>query len=126
MLNYCRLFHGATTVSDIATADGKEIDRTMFLGTPSLFASQTKWMQAEQAKPYTASWVQWLLFDHLDMSLSPYDILASLDSNNTIYSASDGLVKHHQGSFGWLLSSPNGAVILQCSGPAYGKQMKSY
>jgi hypothetical protein len=59
MLNYCRLFLGATTVSDIATADGKEIDRTMFLWTPSLFASQTKWMQAEQAKPYAASWVLW-------------------------------------------------------------------
>jgi hypothetical protein len=57
MLNYCRLFLGVTTISDVASADGKDIDRTMFFGTPSLLASQTKWMQPEQAKPYTASWV---------------------------------------------------------------------
>jgi hypothetical protein len=42
LLNYCRLFLGVTTISDVATADGKDIDRTMFLGTPSLLASQTK------------------------------------------------------------------------------------
>jgi hypothetical protein len=59
MLNYCRLFLGVTTISDVATADGKDVDRTMFLGTPSLLASQTKWMQSEQAKPYAASWVIW-------------------------------------------------------------------
>jgi hypothetical protein len=59
MLNYCQLFLGATTVSNIATTDGKEVDQTMFLGTPSLFASQTKWMQAEQAKPQAVSWVLW-------------------------------------------------------------------
>jgi hypothetical protein len=56
LLNYCRLFLGVTTISDVPTANGKDIDRTMFLGTPSLLASQTKWMQPEQAKPYAASW----------------------------------------------------------------------
>jgi hypothetical protein len=40
MLNYCRLFLGVTTISDVTTADGKDIDRTMFLGTPSLLANQ--------------------------------------------------------------------------------------
>jgi hypothetical protein len=59
MVNYCRLFLGVTTISNVATADGKDIDRTMFLGNPSLLASQTKWMKAEQDKPYEASWVLW-------------------------------------------------------------------
>jgi hypothetical protein len=59
MLNYCSLFLGMTTISNVATAGGREINRIMFLGTPSLCASQTKWMQAEQAKPYAASWVIW-------------------------------------------------------------------
>ncbi len=59
MVNYCRLFLGVTTVSDVSTADGKDIDRTMFLGYPSLLASQTKWMKAEQDQPYEASWVLW-------------------------------------------------------------------
>jgi hypothetical protein len=59
MINYCRLFLGVTTISDVATADGQEIDRIMFLGNPSLFASQTKWMKAEQAKSYAASWAIW-------------------------------------------------------------------
>jgi hypothetical protein len=59
MINYCRLFLGVTTISDLASADGQEIDRTMFLGNPSLFAGQTKWMKAKQAKPYAASWVIW-------------------------------------------------------------------
>jgi hypothetical protein len=57
MVNYCRLFLGVTTISDVATANGKDIDRTMFLGNPSLLASQTKWMKVEQDKPYKASWV---------------------------------------------------------------------
>jgi hypothetical protein len=55
MLNYCHLFLDVTTISNVATADVKDMDRTMFLGNPSLLASQTKWMQAEQAKPYAAS-----------------------------------------------------------------------
>jgi hypothetical protein len=59
MVNYCCLFLGVTTMSDVATADGKYINRTMFLGNPSLLASQTKWMKAEQEKPYKASWVLW-------------------------------------------------------------------
>jgi hypothetical protein len=59
MVNYCRLFLRVTTISDVATADGKDIDRTMFLGNPSLLASQTKWMKAEQDKPCKASWVLW-------------------------------------------------------------------
>ncbi len=247
MLNYCRLFLGVTTISDVATADGKEIDRTMFLGNPSLLASRNKWMKAEQAKPYATAWVLWrralrlwsdwrgrlhqplgrwllpgpslgrtwssyvtktsktlilvkegvyesyspkrhriypvtpdgtitslpldaypvsikfsprsikvhrspglfpifaasqprtfeeyldtlapwdrLLFDHLDLSIDPYVIIETLASTTAIYSASDGSVKDHQGSFGWLLSTPDGTVILKCSGPAYGRQMKSY
>jgi hypothetical protein len=60
------------------------------------------------------------------MSTSPYKIFATLDSNGVIYSASGGSVKNHQGSFGWLMSSPGGTVILKCSSPAYGKQMKLY
>jgi hypothetical protein len=77
---------------------------------------------------YLSTLEQWeqLLFDNLDLTVSPYDILTTMDSNVPIYSASDGSVKDHQGSFGWLLSSPDGTVILGCSGPAYGKQMKSY
>jgi hypothetical protein len=247
MLNYCRLFLGMTTISDNATAVGKDIDRTMFLGTSSLLASQTKWMQSEQAKPYAASWVIWrralqlwsdwhghlhqplgrwllpgpllrrnwtscltkrtkqlilakqgvykiyhrkrhrkypitphgmvpslpsnaypvsiefqpqsikvkrspglfpvfvaspprtftdylatldqwerLLFDHLELTVFPYEIIAALASHKAIYSSSNGSVKDYQGSFGWLLSSPDGIVILKCSGPACGKQMKSY
>jgi hypothetical protein len=247
MVNYCRLFLGVTTISDVATADGKEIDRTMSLGNPSLLASQAKWMKAEQEKPYKASWTLWrramrlwsdwkgrldqplgkwllsgqelgrtwpayltkstnylllaksgtyevypkkrrrkysitqqgtisqlpsdaypvsvefaprvikvqrspglfpifitppprtftdyvsalpqwerLLFDHLDMTLSPYEVLQAIDSHDAIYSASDGSVKDNQGSFGWLLSSPDGTVILKCSGPAFGMSMKSY
>jgi hypothetical protein len=59
MLNHCPLFLGVTTISNVATVDGKDIDRTMFLGTPSLLASQTKWTQAEQVKRYAASWVMW-------------------------------------------------------------------
>jgi hypothetical protein len=70
-------------------------------------------------------WEQ-LLFDSLDLTVNPYKILTTLDSNEAIYSASDGSAKDHQGSFGWLLSSPDGTVIITCSGPAYVKQMKSY
>jgi hypothetical protein len=59
MLDYCRLLLDVTTISDVTIADGKDVDRTMFRRTPSLFASQIKLMQAEQAKPYGASWMIW-------------------------------------------------------------------
>jgi hypothetical protein len=35
----------------------KRLTAPCFLGNPSLFAGQTRWMKAEQAKPYAASWV---------------------------------------------------------------------
>jgi hypothetical protein len=77
---------------------------------------------------YLATLDQWerILFDHLDLTVSPYEIIATLDSHEAIYSANDASVKDYQGSFGWLLSSPDGTITLKCSGPAYGKQMKSY
>jgi hypothetical protein len=64
-----------------------------------------------------------ILFDELDMTVSPYDIITAIQLHEAIYSASDGSVKDNQGSFGWLLSSP---VILRCSGPAFGMRMKWY
>jgi hypothetical protein len=58
-----------------------------------------------------SSW-EHLLFDHLDMAVSPYDILNAIEAHKAIYSVSDGSVKDNQESFGWLLSSPYGTVIL--------------
>jgi hypothetical protein len=77
---------------------------------------------------YLATLDQWehLHFNHLELTVSPYKIIAALASHEAIYSARDRYVKDYQGSFGWLLSSPDGIVILKCSGPAYGKQMKWY
>jgi hypothetical protein len=62
----------------------------------------------------------------LDITVSPYNIITTIELHEAIYSASDGSVKDKQGSFGWLLSSPNGTVILRCSVPAFGMCMKSY
>jgi hypothetical protein len=67
-----------------------------------------------------------LLFDELDMTVSPYNIITAIELREAIYSASDSSVKDNQGSFGWLLNSPDGTVILRCSGPAFGMRMKSY
>jgi hypothetical protein len=60
------------------------------------------------------------------MTVSPYDIITAIKLHEAIYSASDGSVKDNQGSFGFLLSSPDGTVILRCSGPAFGMRMKLY
>jgi hypothetical protein len=60
------------------------------------------------------------------MTVSPYDIITAIELHEAIYSASDDSVKDNQGSFGWLLTSPDGTVILRCSGPAFGMHMKSY
>jgi hypothetical protein len=71
-------------------------------------------------RDYLTTLVQWegLLLDNLELTVSPYKILATLDSNDAIYSASDGSGKGHQGRVGWLLSSSDGTVILKWSSPA--------
>jgi len=39
---------------------------------------------------------------------------------------SDGSAAHHQGSFGWILSTPTGERLARCNGPAYGHKISSY
>jgi hypothetical protein len=66
------------------------------------------------------------LFQCLEMKAYPTEV-ASLLTSNPFVSASDGSVKFAtHGSFGWIISLPNGRRLATCSGPVYGAKPSSY
>eukprot|EP00957_Ditylum_brightwellii_P196848 14998013-Ditylum_brightwellii.AAC.1 len=50
-LNYCRVYLGITTLSDITLANRKTLDLHMRSGNVSLYSSSTKQLKAKQACP---------------------------------------------------------------------------
>ena len=60
-LNRCRMYLHALTVSNIATPDGKELDRGALRGINNIsFKSAHKWSQQKQI--YNQGWKEWKLF----------------------------------------------------------------
>ena len=60
-INRCRMYLHALTVSDIATSDGKELDRGALRGIKIIsFESVHKWSQ--QKTIYNQGWKEWKLF----------------------------------------------------------------
>eukprot|EP00957_Ditylum_brightwellii_P012180 920448-Ditylum_brightwellii.AAC.1 len=53
--NYCRLYLGVTTVSDITLADGYTLNPYMKAGNKSLLSSSSKKLQSKQAQPNRTS-----------------------------------------------------------------------
>ena len=59
-LNYCRLFLGAVTLSDLTTTTGRYIDQSkVVLGRPSLLGLTTKWLKVHQESPSESEWRVW-------------------------------------------------------------------
>jgi len=59
MINYCRLYLQAVTISDVTTATGRDLDLTMLQGMRSRLSSKTKWHHFNQSKPSTKAWKLW-------------------------------------------------------------------
>ena len=59
MINYCRLYLQALTVSDITTLDGKTIDKPKLKGNWSLLSSRSTTHKVYQAKPNEEAWGKW-------------------------------------------------------------------
>ena len=58
-LNYCRLYLGAVTLSDLTTTTGRYLDQSKVAGRPSLLGSNTKWLKVNQESPSEAEWRVW-------------------------------------------------------------------
>jgi ribonuclease HI len=58
-INYCRLYLQAITISDLATAEGSELDNSKLHGQPSLQSSQTTWLEVHQEYPSHRAWKTW-------------------------------------------------------------------
>eukprot|EP00957_Ditylum_brightwellii_P055252 4187818-Ditylum_brightwellii.AAC.1 len=53
------MYLNATTIADVALANGKHLDPHMITGTTSLYSSKSIHMEINQAKPGQASWAKW-------------------------------------------------------------------
>jgi hypothetical protein len=75
LLNYCRLFLQAVTLSDICLADGVTLDPDMLRGKPGPNSSKSSWIHITQARPREASWRLWrqacLLWSHQNKLYHP-------------------------------------------------------
>ena len=61
-LNYCRMQLNVLVVSDIATANGKEIDAEMYSGQADKAGSWNNFHQFNQPRPNDKAWKQWRKF----------------------------------------------------------------
>jgi hypothetical protein len=57
--NYCRLFLGAVTLSDLTTTTGKYLDQAKVTGRPSLLGTTMKWLTVHQESPSKSEWRVW-------------------------------------------------------------------
>ena len=58
-LNYCRLYLGALTLSDLTTTTGRYLDQAKVAGCPSLLGSTTMWLKIHQESPSESKWQVW-------------------------------------------------------------------
>ena len=62
LVNYCRLYLQAVTVSDITLACGRRLDPAFVCGSASISSSQTKWLHINQDRPDNKTWKVWMKF----------------------------------------------------------------
>ena len=89
-LNYCRMYLGALTISDLTTTNGDRLDKAKLDGEGSLISSVTKWLTVHQEVPSQAEWVLW-------------------KRANTLWSRLDGSLIHPLGA--WHLSSRDSRIV---------------
>jgi hypothetical protein len=57
IINYCRLYLQAVTVSDLCLVDGILMDLAMLKhGKPSDQSSRSQWIHVNQARPHNKAW----------------------------------------------------------------------
>jgi hypothetical protein len=88
--NYCRMYLGALTISDLTTTNGDRLDKAKLDGEGLLISSVTKWLTVHQEVPSQAEWVLW-------------------KRANTLWSRLDGSLIHPLGA--WNLSSRDSRIV---------------
>ena len=58
-LNYCRLYLGALTLSDLTSTTGRYLDQAKLMGRPSLWSNTTQWLRIHQESPSESEWRVW-------------------------------------------------------------------
>ena len=58
-LNYCCLYLGALTLSDLTTTTGRYLDQAKVAGRPSLLGTTTTWLKIHQESPSESEWRVW-------------------------------------------------------------------
>ena len=106
-----------------------------FRGTWTMQLDNYQNLQPPQSEPLPASsihevietldkWEKDLLQD-LEFLVPETDVWEAMEAEHCIF-VSDGSAPAPKGSFGWVLSTPNGRRLARCSGPAYGLKPNSY
>jgi hypothetical protein len=80
-LNYCRMYLGAATLSDLTTANGIYLANAKLHGHISRMSSTTWWLRIHQDPPAEAQWILWR-------------------KANQLWSSKEGRLKHPLGR--WL------------------------
>ena len=99
-LNWCRMYLGVTTVSDLVTADGRQLRKAMLLGhRDDQFSSLYEWPRtARPTAPHWRSWKDTLSAALLSTSMTLRRPLShwcdSLDEWRWLYSPSQELLFH--------------------------------
>ena len=58
-LNYCRVYLGALTLSDLTTTGGLYFDNAKLKGHVSRLSSRNRWLNIYQDRPAEAQWILW-------------------------------------------------------------------
>ena len=59
VLNYCRLYLGAVTLSDLTHPDGLYLDNAKLHGHSTRMSNETQWLKINQGRPSDTQWKLW-------------------------------------------------------------------
>ena len=90
-INWCRLYLGVVTVSDIATAAGTHLIPAMCTGNTEAMPTRNTWLRVHQKKPNKRSWREWNKACNL-LATPKHHVLHQRLGNWTVPAAS---MRHH-------------------------------
>ena len=105
---------------DERTAFDQSTIKSFQTESPLLRVPSTSWTSLLSQQP---EWIQYLLeeVEFLSEFPNPYEIMEILDKHKYLLTVSDGSVKFHNMSFGWVLAAPTGEVLAEGAGPCNGR-----
>ena len=109
-INWCRMYLGVVTVSDIANAAGTHIQSAMYHGDLDSIPTHNSWLKVHQREPNQSSWQQWRRACRL--IASPRDKLLHQRLGHWIVKAAQ--TRHHWPT--WKVPNQNRLYVQQPTG----------